>query len=77
LSRAPILAAERAAAAYRYGPLIGVLRADERYGVVLQKGSPLTPRVDAAVRALVANGTLAKLQRRWLLTDLGRLQVLG
>jgi ABC-type amino acid transport substrate-binding protein len=33
--------------------------------------------VDAAVRALVANGTLAKLQRRWLLTDLGRLQVLG
>jgi polar amino acid transport system substrate-binding protein len=73
---APILAAERAAA-YRYGPLIGVLRTGERYGVVLQKGSPLTPRVNAAVRALVANGTLAKLQRRWLLTDLGRLRVLG
>jgi hypothetical protein len=29
------------------------------------------------VRALVATGTLARLQRRWLLTDLGRLRILG
>jgi polar amino acid transport system substrate-binding protein len=74
---APILAAERAAAPYRYGALAGVLRTNERYGVVLQKGSPLTRRVNAAVRALVANGTLAKLQRRWLLTELGNLRVLS
>jgi Sporulation and spore germination/Putative peptidoglycan binding domain/Bacterial extracellular solute-binding proteins, family 3 len=74
---APILAAERAAAPYRYGALAGVLRSDERYGVVLQKGSPLTRRVNAAVRALVANGTLTRLQRRWLLTDLGSLRILG
>jgi hypothetical protein len=33
--------------------------------------------VNAAVPALVANGTLTRLQRRWLLTDLGRLRVLG
>jgi polar amino acid transport system substrate-binding protein len=74
---APILAAERAGASYRYGALAGVLRTDERYGVVLQKGSPLTPRVNAAVRAIVANGTLSRLQRRWLLTDLARLPALG
>jgi polar amino acid transport system substrate-binding protein len=74
---APILAAERAAAPYRYGALAGVLRTNEHYGVVLQKGSPLTRRVNAAVRALVANGTLTRLQRRWLLTDLSRLRVLG
>lgn len=74
---APILAAERAAAPYRYGALAGVLRTDERYGVVIQKGSPLTRRVNAAVRALVANGTLTRLQRRWLLTDLASLRVLG
>ncbi len=74
---APILAAERAAAPYRYGALAGVLRTDERYGVVLQKGSPLTRRVNAAVRALVTNGTLTRLQRRWLLTDLAGLRVLG
>lgn len=74
---APILAAERASAPDRYGPLAGVLRTNERYGVVLQKGSPLTPEVDAAVRSLVANGTLSRLERRWLLTDLRRLPVLG
>jgi polar amino acid transport system substrate-binding protein len=74
---APILAAERAAAPYRYGALAGRLRTNESYGVVLQKGSPLTRRVNAAVRALVANGTLAKLQRRWLLSDLGSLRVFG
>jgi polar amino acid transport system substrate-binding protein len=74
---APILAAERASAPYRYGPIAGVLRTNERYGVVVERGSVLTPRVDAAVRALVANGTLARLQRRWLLTDLSRLPVLG
>jgi ABC-type amino acid transport substrate-binding protein len=33
--------------------------------------------VNAAVRALVANGTLSRLQRRWLLTDLASLRVLG
>ena len=74
---APILAAERAGAPYRYGPLAGVLRTQERYGVVLEKGSPLTPQVSAAVKALVDNGTVAKLQRRWLSTDLTKLPVLG
>ena len=74
---APILAAERASAPDRYGALAGVLRTNERYGVVLQKDSPLTGRVDAAVRALVANGTLSRLQKRWLLTDLRRLPVLS
>jgi polar amino acid transport system substrate-binding protein len=74
---APILAAERASAPDRYGVLAGVLRTNERYGVVLQKGSLLTGQVDAAVRGLVANGTLSRLQRRWLLTDLRRLPVLG
>jgi hypothetical protein len=29
------------------------------------------------VKALVANGTLAKLQRRWLSADLSKLPVLG
>ena len=73
---APILAAERAAAPYRYGSLAGVLETGERYGAVLPKGSALTPRVSAAVEALVANGTVAKLQRRWLATDLAKLPVL-
>ncbi len=73
---APILAAARAAAPYRYGMLAGVIETDEQYGVVLPKGSLLTPRVSTAVRALVANGTIARLQRRWLATDLSKLPVL-
>ena len=52
------------------------IETDEQYGVVLPKGSLLTPRVSAAVRALVANGTIARLQRRWLATDLSKLLVL-
>jgi ABC-type amino acid transport substrate-binding protein len=44
---------------------------------VLQKGSGLTARVNAAVRALVDNGTVSRLQRRWLSADLGQLRVLG
>jgi polar amino acid transport system substrate-binding protein len=73
---APILAAERASAPDRYGPLAGRLRTNERYGVVLRKDSPLTDHVDDAVRALVANGTVSRLQKRWLMTDLRRLPVL-
>ena len=73
----PILAAERASTPDRYGPLAGLLRTNERYGVVLQKDSALTDHVDAAVRALVANGTLSRLQKRWLLADLRHMPVLG
>ena len=73
---APILAAERASVPDRYGPLAGRLRTNEQYGVVLRKDSPLSDRVDDAVRALVADGTMSRLQKRWLMTDLRRLPVL-
>jgi hypothetical protein len=35
-------------AAHRYGAFAGVLRTNERHGVVLQNGSLLTRRVNAA-----------------------------
>jgi polar amino acid transport system substrate-binding protein len=38
----------------------------EQFGLVLDKGSPLTACVSGAVDALRANGTLASLQRHWL-----------
>lgn len=40
--------------------------AKEQFGMVLDKGSPLTACVSKAVDALRADGTLAKLQTRWL-----------
>jgi polar amino acid transport system substrate-binding protein len=38
----------------------------EQFGIVLDKGSPLTTCVSGAVDALRSDGTLAKLQQEWL-----------
>lgn len=41
----------------------------EQFGLLLEKGSALTPCVDAAVAALADDGTLADLQEEWLSTS--------
>ena len=38
----------------------------EQFGLVLDKGSPLTACVSQAVTALKADGTLANLEKQWL-----------
>ncbi|MBF1159033.1 MAG: amino acid ABC transporter substrate-binding protein, partial [Thermobifida sp.] len=38
----------------------------ENYGIVLPKGSKLTPTVSAAVDSLAESGKLAELQEKWL-----------
>ena len=38
----------------------------EQFGALLDKGSPLTSCVSKAINALKANGTLAKIQDKWL-----------
>ena len=38
----------------------------EQFGLLLQKGSALTPCVDKAIEALKADGTLAGLEQQWL-----------
>jgi polar amino acid transport system substrate-binding protein len=43
----------------------------EQFGLVLDKGSSLTPCVTTAVNALRHNGTLANLQQRWLTSAAG------
>lgn len=43
----------------------------EQFGIVLDKGSPLTRCVSKAVNTLRANKTLAKLEKRWLAGDAG------
>jgi polar amino acid transport system substrate-binding protein len=43
----------------------------EQFGLVLDKGSALTPCVSAAVDALAANGTLEQLEQQWLKDYLG------
>jgi polar amino acid transport system substrate-binding protein len=43
---------------------------DDSFGLVLDKGSPLTAKVNAALKTLRDNGTLAELEKKWL-TDTG------
>ena len=49
-----------------YGGVVGQIVTQDGYGAVMQKGSALKPFVDKAIRALRANGTINKLQKRWL-----------
>ena len=73
---APILAAERAAAPYRYGALAGVIETDE------QLRRRAAERLAAHATGLGGRSGagrqrhVARLQRRWLATDLSKLLVL-
>jgi len=56
------------------GLIVGQLdgaAAGDQFGLVLDKGSKLTAKVSAAVDALKANGTLKKLQDKWLTGSAG------
>ena len=51
------------------GKILGQLdgaEAGDSFGLVLDKGSPLTAKVSAAVDALRANGKLAEIEAKWL-----------
>jgi polar amino acid transport system substrate-binding protein len=49
-----------------YGGVAGQIVTREGYGAVMQKGSALKPFVDRAIRKLRTNGTISRLQRKWL-----------
>ena len=67
------LGALRAQAPQRFGELAGRIRTGERYGAVLESGSPLRAPVDTALTALEEDGTLGRLAAAWLSTDVTRL----
>ena len=60
----------------RYGPLAGVIETQERYGVLLPTGSALVPIVNEALGAIIAQGTLTAISKRWMSADLSKLPVL-
>jgi ABC-type amino acid transport substrate-binding protein len=74
---APILAAEQSAAPDRYGQFAGVIATGERYGIAVEKGSKLLAPLNGAVKALVKDGTVARLSKRWLGSDPAKLRALG
>ncbi len=49
-----------------YGGVIGQIVTKEGYGAVMEHGSKLKPFVDDAITALRKDGTIDKLQKKWL-----------
>ena len=49
-----------------YGGVAGQIVTNEFYGAVLEKGSKFKPFLDRAIGTLRANGTINRLQKRWL-----------
>jgi polar amino acid transport system substrate-binding protein len=72
----PIIASQRKTNPSAYGPIAGQIVTNEKYGAVLAKGSKLTPAVSAAIKALTANGTIAKLQKQWFAIDVSKVPIL-
>jgi polar amino acid transport system substrate-binding protein len=73
---APTLAVLRKQTPDRYGPLVGLIPTRERYAIAFEKGDPLRAQVNAALKAIAKDGTLARLRQRWLGTDTAKLHVL-
>lgn len=74
---APTLGTLKARAPSRFGRFAGVIRTGEQYAVALPTGSALTPDVNTALKALIANGTVAALQKKWVTVNLAGLPVLS
>jgi polar amino acid transport system substrate-binding protein len=72
----PIVASEKKAHPSAYGAVGGQIVTHEQYGAVLQKGSKLTPLVNAQINKLWQNGTIAKLQKKWFNIDFSKIPVL-
>ncbi len=62
----PIVVAQSQKKPGAYGGVIGQIVTHESYGAIMEKGSAFKPFIDKAIKALKANGTIGKLQRKWL-----------
>ena len=69
----PIIASQKKAKPGAYGPVGGQIITHEQYGAVLQKGSKLTPEINAVIKKLWADGTISKLQKKWFNLDFSKL----
>ena len=49
-----------------YGGVAGQIVTNEFYGAVMEKGSKFKPFLDKAIGTLRANGTITRLQKKWL-----------
>jgi polar amino acid transport system substrate-binding protein len=71
----PIIGAQAAANPGKFGPIVGRIVTHEEYGIVFQKGSKLRPQVSTIVKGFVKDGTIGKLQKKWLAANFAELPV--
>jgi len=72
----PLVSLEAKSQPGKFGPVAGQIVTHEQYGAVLQKGSKLTSIVNATMKGLIKNGTVAKLQKKWFNIDFSKVPVL-
>jgi len=63
----PIVAEQSKKKPGAYGGVAGQIVTHEFYGAVMEKGSTFKPYLDKALKALKANGTIKRLETKWLL----------
>ena len=73
----PILGGQKATKPSAYGPIVGQIETHESYGIVFEKASPLRAPVNKALARLIADGTVSKLAKKYLTTDVSRLPLLS
>jgi polar amino acid transport system substrate-binding protein len=71
----PILGAEAAQHPGRYGPIVARIVTHEQYGIAFAKGSKLRAVVNPVLKGLIKDGTVGKLQKKWLSANFSELPV--
>jgi len=72
----PLVSLEKKSSPSKFGPVAGQVVTHEQYGAVLQKGSALLGPVNIAMKALTADGTVGKLQKKWFNLNFATIPVL-
>jgi polar amino acid transport system substrate-binding protein len=72
----PLVSLEAKSKPGAFGPVAGQIITHEQYGAVLQKGSKLTSLMNATMKGLIKDGTVAKLQKKWFNIDFSKVPVL-
>jgi polar amino acid transport system substrate-binding protein len=71
----PILGAESGSKPGKYGPILARIVTHENYGIAFTKGSKLRAVVNPVLKGLIKDGTVGKLQKKWLSANFSELPV--
>ena len=72
----PIIASAKKQGPTRYGAVGAQIVTNENYGAVFQQGSALRPAINREIKALAANGTIGKLQKKWFGLNFSRIPII-